>query len=283
MKNFIIITNAYKDQELVLTKKIISYIRSHGGRAEGLLCNTDHEPAHTFDTGQIPEDTECILVLGGDGTLIRAATRVEKLQIPLIGVNLGTLGYLCELEAGTVFPAIDRLMGDDFVVEERMMLSGHRAGETAAKAALNDIVIHRYGELLILSLHVYVNGEFLNTYHADGIIIATPTGSTGYNMSAGGPIVDPKAKMMLLTPVNAHNLNSKSIVFGADDVIEIEIGSRRSQEDETAIVSFDGDAFTKLGVGSRFVISQASHVTHICKLSNKSFLELLRKKMENYT
>lgn len=283
MKNFIIITNAYKDKELRLTKKIICYIKEHGGKAESFLCNTDNEPENNFDAAQIPEDTDCILVLGGDGTLIRAATRVEKLQIPLIGINLGTLGYLCELEEGTVFPAIDRLMKDDFMTEERMMLTGHKAGETVAKAALNDIVIHRNGDLLILSLHVYVNGEFLNTYHADGIIIATPTGSTGYNMSAGGPIVDPKAKMMLLTPINAHNLNSKSIVFGADDVIEIEIGSRRSEEDEFATVSFDGDAVTRLGVGDRFVVSQASHITHICKLSNKSFLELLRKKMETYT
>ena len=89
--------------------------------------------------------------------------------------------------------------------------------------ALNDIVIHRAGDLQILSLKVYVNGEFLNNYHADGIIVATPTGSTGYNMSAGGPIVDPKGDMSLLTPINAHNLNSKSIVLSGDDVVEIEV------------------------------------------------------------
>ncbi len=283
MQRFLIITNAYKDRDLHLTKQMVSYIEKKGGTAKYLLSNIRHFEADAFDVSGIPEDTECIFVLGGDGTLIRAATKVELLKIPLIGVNLGTLGYLCELEEATVFSAIDRLMRDDFVTEERMMLTGYQDREKEARVALNDIVIHRIGTLSILSLHVYVNGELLNTYHADGIIVATPTGSTGYNMSAGGPIVDPKAKMLLLTPINAHNLNSKSIVLCAEDVVEIQIGTRRAEKDEQALVSFDGDEAERLSVGDRFVISQASSITRICKLSKKSFLQQLRKKMETYT
>lgn len=283
MQRFLIITNAYKDRDLHLTKQMVSYIEKKGGTAKYLLSNIRHLAKESFDISEIPEDTECIFVLGGDGTLIRAATKVELLKIPLIGVNLGTLGYLCELEEATVFHAIDRLMRDDFVTEERMMLTGYQDREKEARVALNDIVIHRIGNLSILSLHVYVNGELLNTYHADGIIVATPTGSTGYNMSAGGPIVDPKAKMLLLTPINAHNLNSKSIVLCAEDVVEIKIGSRREEKDEQALVSFDGDEAERLSVGDRFVISQASSITRICKLSKKSFLQQLRKKMETYT
>ena len=99
--------------------------------------------------------------------------------------------------------------------------------DSDANSALNDIVLHRSNEMCVLSFHVYVNGMFLATYRADGIILSTPTGSTGYNMSAGGPIVDPKASIILLTPINAHNLNSKSIVLTADDVIEIEVGTSR--------------------------------------------------------
>ncbi len=283
MQHFLIITNAYKDKELRLTKQMVSYIREKGGTAEYLLSNIRHPEGKEFDNSEIPSDTECILVLGGDGTLIRAATKVESLKLPLIGVNLGTLGYLCELEETTVFPAIDRLMHDDFMTEERMMLTGFKEQKKEARVALNDIVIHRTGSLSILSLHVYVNGELLNTYHADGIIVATPTGSTGYNMSAGGPIVDPKAKMLLLTPINAHNLNSKSIVLDAEDEVEIRIGARRDLSDEQAGVSFDGDEVVRLTVGDRFVISQAKSVTRICKLSKKSFLQQLRKKMEGYT
>jgi NAD+ kinase len=130
---------------------------------------------------------------------------------------------------------------------------------------------------------VYVNGEVLYTYHADGIIAATPNGSTGYSMSAGGPIVDPKAQMILLTPINAHTLNSKSIVLGADDEIMIEVVPRSYESQERASVSFDGDLAAELKPGERFVISRAPNITRICKLNNLSFLESLRKKMEAYT
>ncbi len=281
--HFVLITNEYKDRNLTLTKQIISYINEKGGKAVSLLSNVEHIEGKDFLLSDIPEDTECILVLGGDGTLIRAATKTESLQIPLIGVNLGTLGYLCELEEATVFTAVDRLMEGQYIMEERMMLSGHNSMGGNIRTALNDIVVHQTGNLTILNLHVYVNGEFLNTYHADGIIIATPTGSTGYNMSAGGPIVDPKARMLLLTPINAHNLNSKSIVLSAEDVVEIELGSRRFQKDEQAFISFDGDHAEQLFVGGRFVVSAAEDIVRICKLSKKSFLENLRKKMEAYT
>lgn len=281
--HFVLITNEYKDCNLTLTRRIISYITQKGGKAVSLLSNVERIAGKDFILSDIPGDTECILVLGGDGTLIRAATKTESLQIPLIGVNLGTLGYLCELEEATVFTAIDRLMDGQYMVEERMMLSGHHNLGGNTRTALNDIVIHQMGNLMILNLHVYVNGEFLSTYHADGIIIATPTGSTGYNMSAGGPIVDPKARMILLTPINAHNLNSKSIVLSAEDIIEIELGSRRFQKDEQAFISFDGDHAEHLLVGDRFVVSAAEDIVRICKLSNKSFLENLRKKMEAYT
>ena len=283
MRHFTIITNACKDKNFELTNKIVQYIENKGGTACGLISRVESVDDTDFDIDHIPDNTECIIVLGGDGTLIRAATRVEALSVPLIGVNLGTLGYLCELEDSTVFEAIDKLMEDEYMKEPRIMLTGHKSGCLEQRHALNDVVIHRKGNLQILNLNVYVNGELLNTYNADGIIVATPTGSTGYSMSAGGPIVDPKGNMILLTPINAHNLNSKSIVLSPEDVIEIEIGSRRAQQDETACVSFDGDTVEELGVGDRYMISKASHVTAICKINKRSFLEILRKKMEKYS
>jgi NAD+ kinase len=272
----------YKDKDLDLTGRMVRYIQERGGSAQYLLSNV-RQQGREFQAEDIAEDTELIFVLGGDGTLIRAATAVEKLGIPLIGVNLGTLGYLCELDEETVFPAIDRLMADDYILEERMMLSGHRDGEKKERPAFNDIVIHRSGDLTILSVVVYVNGEVLYTYHADGIIVATPNGSTGYNMSAGGPIVDPKAQMLLLTPINAHTLNSKSIVLGPETEVMIEVVPRSYEDKERATVSFDGDSAGELRPGDRFIIKRASNITKICKLNNLSFLELLRRKMEAYT
>lgn len=286
MKHFLVVTNSYKDTELLLTGKIDAYIREKGGSCV-CFTSTGEEPKEAAPSvHEIPSGTECVLVLGGDGTLIRAATKLVHSRLPLIGVNLGNLGYLCELEEESVFPAIDQLMADQYMVEERMMLGGYgiKAGDKAAWGiALNDIVIHRTGALSVLNLIVSVNGEYLNTFHADGIILSTPTGSTGYNMSAGGPIVDPKAEMILITPINSHNLNSKSIVIGSDDEVAVEIGTRRSQKDETVEVSFDGDSTAKLFVGDRFIIHKAEEAVRICKLSKKSFLEILRKKMQAYT
>lgn len=282
MRRFILITNAYKDKDLSLSKKIIQYICQKGGTARYLISNED-EKNNGYDISDISSDTECILVLGGDGTLIRAATKVLSLHIPLIGINMGTLGYLCELEESTVFEALDSLFEGSYMAEKRIMLTGHKVGEEQKRVALNDIVIHSNKNLQMLSLNVYVNGEFLSTYHSDGIIIATPTGSTGYNMSAGGPIVDPKGNMILLTPINAHNLNSKSIVLGPDDVVEIEMKSRRRQKDECACVSYDGDPYAQMSVGDRVVISKATDFTTVCKINKRSFLEILSKKMETYT
>ena len=283
MKHFVVIANAYKDRNFALTNKIVAYIEQKGGTAKGLMSNVEAISDNEFELEDIPQDTQCILVLGGDGTLIRAATRVETLEIPLMGVNLGTLGYLCEVEEATVFDAIDSLMVDKYMTEDRIMLTGHKRGSETSRVALNDIVIHRKGNLQILSLNVYVNGEFLNNYHADGIIVATPTGSTGYSMSAGGPIVDPKAQMMLITPINDHNLSSKSIVISADEEVTVELGKRRSQKDEMVEVSFDGDSKVRLEVGDRFVVRRAEDTAKICKLSSESFLEILRRKMSAYT
>ena len=286
MKHFLIITNAYKDAELKLTNALAAYIETKGGSSQCFVSNGEDVQTAAPMPEEIAPQTDCVLVLGGDGTLIRAATRLVDSGIPMIGVNLGTLGYLCELEENNVFAAIDQLMAGEYMIEQRMMLSGYgiKEGlEVGSGLAFNDIVIHRTGALSIVSLIVYVNGEYLNTFRADGIILSTPTGSTGYNMSAGGPIVDPKAQMILITPINAHNLNSRSIVIGAEDEVVIEIGKRRSQKDETVEVSFDGDNAVKLKVGDRFMIRKAKDTAHICKLSNKSFLEILSKKMQTYT
>ena len=281
MRKFMLITNFYKDRDLALSKRIAGYIREKGGTVGICTNNMDEGDGQVFDLSEIPRDTECILVLGGDGTLIRAATGTQELQIPLIGVNMGTLGYLCELEEATVFDALDQLFQDNYTTEERIMLSAAKVGcGEDARLALNDIVIHWTEFMSLLRLYVYVNGKPLNTYEADGILVATPTGSTGYNISAGGPIVEPKARMLLLTPINAHDLNARSIVLGDEDVIEIEIGTRRYQADEKACVSFDGDTVMQLQVGDKVRITRASNSIRICKLNNQSFLEILRKKMQ---
>lgn len=280
MKKFVIVANPYKDPNLKVANEIVSYIRQNGGSAIN-LSESEDGPINFEEVPyqNIPEDTDCIIVLGGDGTLIRAVRKTRKTNIPLIGVNLGTLGYLCELELDNIYPAIDQLMADKCTIEERLMIKGYRKNCTKGRTALNDIVIHRTGIMALLRLNVYVNGEFFVTYDGDGVIISTPTGSTGYNLSAGGPIIEPGAKILALTPINSHSLSARGIILNANDLIEIEMVARRGLEDEAAFVSCDGDRETKLFVGDRFVVERAVHTIKICKVNKQSFLETMRKKM----
>lgn len=287
MKHFFIIANLRKDKDLTLTKQMKTFIEEHGGTCAYYASEGKKGLDAALNPKKVPDETECVLVLGGDGTLIRTASQLVELQVPLIGVNLGTLGYLCELEAKDVFASLERLMADSYVVEERMLLTGHAemggGAHTTERIALNEVTIHRAASLSILNLNIYVNGAYLHTFHGDGVIVSTPTGSTGYNMSAGGPIVDPKAKILLLTPINAHNINTKSIVIGAEDEVMIELASRNLERNETALVSFDGDGVANLTVGDKFVVKQAETSIKICKLNEESFLEILRKKMQAYS
>lgn len=285
MKHFFIIANSYKDKDLMLTKSMQDYIETKGGRCGYVVSRGEENDSDCLDLERLPKDLDLIFVIGGDGTLIRAARDTAKINVPLIGVNFGTLGYLCELEEATVFAAIDQIMDDKFMLEARMRLCGYAfSGEKRqhVQTALNDIVIHRSGALQLVSLVLYVNGQYLNTFEGDGVILCTPTGSTGYNLSAGGPIVDPKARMILITPINSHTLNSKSIVIGAEDEVVVEIGARRREGDEQVVVSIDGDYYASLDVGDRMVIRQAQEDCRILKLGKLSFLEILRKKMQTY-
>jgi len=216
MEKFTIITNSVKDKNRSVANKIADYLLSHKKECMVLEAEErrENQPYYYTDVSQIPDDMECVIVLGGDGTLLQAARDVVDREIPLFGINLGTLGYLAEIEQHNIYPALDRLMSDRFTIERRMMLSGvilRNGQEIARDMALNDIVISREGPLRVVRFHNYVNDTFLNTYKADGIIISTPTGSTGYSLSAGGPIISPNASMLLMTPLAPHALNTRSI------------------------------------------------------------------------
>ncbi len=285
MKHFYIIVNPRRDQQLKLTKELHAFILEHGGTCDYQVNREDE--GTMFDISRIPDDTECILVVGGDGTLLRAARNMAEYNIPLIGINTGHVGYLCELEEDKAIDAIHRLLsGEDYLVEKRMLLSGgfvREDGSMEERIALNDIVIHRCGALQVMDIVVSVNGEYLNTYSADGIIIATPTGSTAYSMSAGGPIVDPRAQLLLVTPISPHTLNAKSIVLSAEDEITVEVLARNQGQEEKAEVSFDGAPVGALAAGEQIMVKKSKSCTRILKLSRLSFLEKLREKLQGYS
>lgn len=286
MDKFTIIANSVKDRNFVVSHRIAEYLRNNGKECLMLQDMGEEQNAsyHYTDPDRIPDDTQCIIVLGGDGTLLQAARDVVDKDIPLFGINMGTLGYLAEIDQHSIYPALDRLMSDRYTIERRMMLSGtvYKNDKLAVSdVALNDIVIGREGPLRVVRFNNYVNGTFLNSYKADGIIVSTPTGSTGYSLSAGGPIISPAASMILMTPLAPHTLNTRSIVFSPDDRITVEIGEGRDQNQEHGMASFDGDTSVSMVTGDRIVITRSKKDTRIIKINNISFLETLREKMSN--
>ena len=272
MNHFYIKTNETKDPDGEITAKIIEHLT-----AAGKKC--------TANTGHIPEETDCILVLGGDGTLLRAARNLGHSDIPLLGINLGHLGYLTEGDSSNITEILDSVIAGKYVVEERMMLFGKviRADGTkvGSNIALNDITINRTNALKVIRFNLYVNGKLLYEYAADGIIVSTPTGSTAYNLSCGGPIVEPTAKLFVITPIAPHSLNDRSLVFSSEDVIEIEILESSNDPDRQInyVSSFDGDVDVSMAPGDRVSIRRADRSSRILKLSTQSFLETLRRRM----
>ena len=292
MNHFYIITNGHKDCNLEKTRDIRGYLEARKKKCTIQIKESGKEQEYT-DVAQIPEDVDCILVLGGDGTLLQAARDIIQRDIPLLGINLGTLGYLAEIEETGMDAAMNQLLSGEYEVEQRMMLTGRivRGGihqqkhkenglpayKTENSYALNDITITRSGSLQIIRFRICVNGQFLNEYHADGVIVATPTGSTGYNLSAGGPIVEPKAELLLITPISPHTLNTRSIILAPED--KIEIGAGREESVQQVEVNFDGSHNVMLYTGDKVEIERAETTTGIVKLNKASFLEVLHKKL----
>ncbi len=270
MKTFCVISNRKKDIELSCAGQVKDYLESKG-------CRCYIEDKDYGEMPQIREDTEAVLVVGGDGTLLKAARDLAAYDLPLLGINLGTVGYLAEIEVSAMESALDKLIDEEYHIEERMMLEGsvHKK-----EMALNDIVISRTGPLRILKYNVYVNGQFLNGYDADGIIVSTPTGSTGYNMSAGGPVVEPTANIIVVTPICPHTLNTRSIILSPADEIRIQIPEGRMGADQEMVAYFDGGSELLLHTGEDLIIRRSERTTKIIKLSKISFLETLHKKLQ---
>ena len=275
MDSFLIVTNDGKDTDQSVTRQVTGLLEASGRRC--ILCRKDENKKIIKDS--VPEETECAIVIGGDGSLIEVARLFWGKDIPIIGIDMGTLGYLTEVEVGHIEEAIEQIVSGDFVLEKRMMLEG-TFENGKSDVSLNDIVVSRKGELHIIHFRVYVNGELLNDYEADGVVISTPTGSTAYNLSAGGPIVEPTASLIAITPICAHGLNVRSIILSSEDEIVIEIGPGRNGSKEQVYVAFDGADTVVLKTGDQVTVRRAKAYTTMMKLSKVSFLETLRRKMK---
>ena len=283
MKNFGLFVNRSKDVDGKITNSIRAYLEEHEATCFVYDMPASYEERQKVKVA-LPEDTECVITLGGDGTLIQAARDMYLRDIPVMGVNLGHLGFLAEIDKDRLFPSLDRLLKDDYEIEERMLIQGvilHNGKEVMTDIALNDIVLNRVGHMHVIDFDVYVNGAYLMNYRADGMIFSTATGSTAYNLSAGGPLVVPTAQLMVMTPICAHALNARCVIVDAFSTIEVRIKpSTSASSKEGCVLAYDGNHIVDLNEDDVIRVSRFEKPTRLIKLSQTSFIELLRKKMQ---
>lgn len=230
----------------------------------------------------LPNHVDMVLVLGGDGTLLGMADRIGESQsgIPILGVNFGSLGFLTEITLPELYPSLDAALSGRALMEERLMLRSTvtRAGEIFRRSvALNDAVITKAARSRMIDLSVYVGDEFVTRVKADGLIIATPTGSTAYNLAAGGPIVQPTVDALLLTPIAPHTLTNRPIVIPATTAVRVQ---PNMDERDEVFLTFDGQTGCQLQSGDEVVVGRSEQPLRLIKPSTRSYFEVLRTKLK---
>ncbi len=250
-----------------------------------------HEPYYNFLKQHIPKmkaydvftshadlrnNTDFLFSIGGDGTLLDTVVLVKDSKIPIVGVNAGRLGFLSSISKENLVNAVESLKKGHYSVDTRTLLkleSDHPIFENE-NIALNDFTIHKMETSSMITIHAYLNGEYLNSYWADGIIISTPTGSTGYSLSCGGPIVVPQSESFVITPIAPHNLNVRPIVVSDKNVISLEVEGRSQHY----MATLDSRSAT-IAPGFQLALRKESYAIHLIRLSNENFLDTLRGKL----
>lgn len=275
-----IIPNMDKDKNLILTSSIVKWLIDKN--IEVLLNNSIAirigKPELGFKNEEIFSVTDLIIVLGGDGTLLNIARQSASYDVPLFGINLGHLGFLTEVEAEEMYSALEIIISGEYEIEKRMMLVAtvEKDGIQLEKSiALNDVGITKGPFSRIISLGIYINDNFVDLYSADGVIISSPTGSTAYSLSAGGPIVSPDLEVLIITPICPHTLHSRSIVVSNEDVVKIEVCRNNTE----VMLTLDGQQGYKVKSGDIVTVRQSEYFTNLVKLKDRSFFQVLRQKM----
>lgn len=250
--------------------------------AKQFLSGNGYDVSIYSDGEAVCENASFAVVLGGDGTILRSAKRFYGLDIPLFGINFGHFGYLSEIGSETPMQGLKRLVSGDYEIEERIMLEGEviRNNESVLSfIGLNEANVHRSTLLHALRLEVMINSKHTQSIVGDGIIVATPTGSTSYNLSAGGPVLTPTSKSMVITPVCAKYFPRSSIVIDGEDETEIEVGYELVNETGSPCLVIDGDIRFQLENGDLIKVRRAKHNAKIIKMTDKSFYQILKEKL----
>lgn len=280
MKKVGFITNIDKDPQLIHTNQLIDWVLDKDCQVfvKDVIYNKINNDALTVSSDEIYPKVDFVVVLGGDGTILRVARKAAYYNTPILGINFGTLGYLADVERNDAVYAIERVLNDEYKIEKRMMLEAFIERECNSKdtfLALNEVCVTNSGYSRMVTLDVDINGEFVDTVRADGIIISTPTGSTAYNLSAGGPILSPYTELMTITHICPHTFYSRPIVVSGKDEIRISVKGNYNNIQ----VACDGQNCIPLKNGDTVVIKKSNYCTNIIKTTNLNFYDILRRKM----
>jgi len=231
----------------------------------------------TVPSSQLCSKADIVISLGGDGTMLATARALGQKEIPILGINLGYLGFLTQLTPDQLGEALQQVSDNKYQIEERMLLETHviDGSQVASPYALNDVVIDKGNVSRVINLSLYANGEYICSYTADGLIIATPTGSTAYSLAVGGPIINPNMKAIIASPISPFSLTSRPLIFPPDFVLEVRIRSEHGQ----AMLTIDGQVATHFAPRGSIKITRAKHVVKFITFAQNSFYDILRRKL----
>ena len=275
-----IVAKHHKEGVKVIVNDLIDWLSSQ--KVESIL---NPKTAQLFDTPvsqaadeELPKQVDMIIVLGGDGTLLSVARLIKGKKIPLLGVNLGGLGFLTEVSLSELYPTLKRIFKHDYSLDPRITLSStlYRQGKRIARhTVLNDMVINKSALARIIDLEVLIDNQFVALFKADGLIISTPTGSTAYNLAAGGPIIFPNMNALVLTPICPHSLSNRAIVISDEAKVEVILKTKN----EDVFLTLDGQVGFALQPEDRVVVKRSKNKIYLIQSPQKNYFEVLRDKL----
>ena len=280
---FALLGNIYQARKSASIQKVLSCITNFGAELyvdmEYYYFLKDNQRLDVKATKVFSDDdfdADFVISMGGDGTFLKAASRVGKKNIPILGVNMGRLGFLADIAPGSIEACLQALHEDDYAVESRAVIQVKADGEPLSDSpcALNDVAILKRDTASMISIRTSINGEYLTTYQADGLIVSTPTGSTAYSLSNGGPIIVPGTGVLVMTAVAPHSLNIRPIVIPDTAEVTLDVESRN----HSFLVAIDGRS-VKCGEGTRITLRRAPYNIQVVKRSGKLYFSMLREKM----
>ncbi|MGB9839971.1 NAD(+)/NADH kinase [Thermovenabulum sp.] len=275
MKHLSLFINTSKPKAVEISESLIDWLEKKDFKVKNRFAVEELKDIEL----DLMNSVEFAICLGGDGTLLSVARKLAPLNIPILGINVGHVGFLTEIELKDLFRDLEFFKTGKFFLDKRMMIEAFvKRGDKVLSSflALNDVVITKGPFARLIRIKATSNNSYIDTYPADGLIISTPTGSTAYSLSAGGPIVSPNMELLILTPICPHTLQNRSIVVSKDDIIKVQVFA----EHQEIMLTIDGQEGFKLMPFDEVIIKKSEYYTNLIRIKNRSFFDLLRMKLK---